>query len=540
MKTVTNIIYIACALFALACFAPAPQAQAACQEGCFTNGNTVLGDDALLTRTGSSNTAVGSGALRTNTTGGSNTALGFNALYSNKTMGNLSGDGNTATGANALYTNTTGDSNTATGQGALKTNSTGSYNTAVGWQALFNNTISTYNTAVGYVALQNNSTGTQNTAIGVSGLRFNSQGSYNTATGVNALYNNTTINGVSGDSNTANGVNALFNNTTGDHNSAIGHNALFTNTIGGWNIAIGNNALYKNLRGTQNTAVGVDALHDNQNGWGNVAIGHEALKVYPSGVDEVAIGHGALNQKILDVDPIHHIDNPSVAIGSGAFSSLDQGENNIGLGWGAGWLIGSWRNGAHSNNIDIGSPGEPNDEGTIRIGTVGTHTSTYIAGISGAVVDFGDPVMVAADGNLGVAPSSARFKEAINPMDKASESIFLLKPVTFRYKKEVGGHGIAQFGLVAEEVDKVNPDLVNRDKEGRPFSVRYEAVNAMLLNEFLKEHRKNEEQQATIAELKSGMVALTAMVKEQASQIQQVNARFELSKAAPQTALNNR
>ena len=150
----------------------------------------------------------------------------------------------------------------------------------------------------------------------------------------------------------------------------------------------------------------------------------------------------------------------------------------------------------------------------------------------------GTTVEVNAEGHLGVSPSAARFKEQITPMDQASEALFALKPVTFRYKKEVDPAARSQFGLVADEVEKVNPDLVVRDEKGKPYSVRYNQVNAMLLNEFLKEHRKNEKQEATIAELKSGMEALTATVKEQAVQIQKVSAHVELNKLAPQTVLN--
>jgi methyl-accepting chemotaxis protein len=164
--------------------------------------------------------------------------------------------------------------------------------------------------------------------------------------------------------------------------------------------------------------------------------------------------------------------------------------------------------------------------------------ATFMAGISGTAVT-GAAVVVNSSGQLGVAASSARFKEEIKPMNDASEAILALKPVTFRYKKELDPQAIPQFGLVAEEVAKVNPDLVARDQKGKPFTVRYEAVNAMLLNEFLKEHRKNEEQQATIAELRSGMEALTATVKEQAAQIQKVSAQLELKKTAPRTVLNS-
>jgi Chaperone of endosialidase len=169
---------------------------------------------------------------------------------------------------------------------------------------------------------------------------------------------------------------------------------------------------------------------------------------------------------------------------------------------------------------------------------VGTQTATFIAGITGTAVT-GAAVVVDANGQLGVAPSSERFKDEIKPMNKASEAILALKPVTFRYKKEIDAEHTLRFGLVAEEVAKVNPDLVARDKNGEIYTVRYDAVNAMLLNEFLKEHRKNEEQQATIAQLKSGMEALIATVKEQAAQIQKVSAQLEANKPTPQVVAND-
>src|SRR5262249_31361770 len=139
---------------------------------------------------------------------------------------------------------------------------------------------------------------------------------------------------------------------------------------------------------------------------------------------------------------------------------------------------------------------------TIRIGTQGTQTRTFIAGISTTGV-MGSALKISSSGQLGVAPSSARFKEEIKSMDKASEAILALKPVTFRYKKEIDSDRTPQFGLVAEDVEKVNPHLVDRDAHGKVYTVRYEAVNAMLLNEFLKEHRKNEEQEAIISQLRA-------------------------------------
>jgi hypothetical protein len=205
-------------------------------------------------------------------------------------------------------------------------------------------------------------------------------------------------------------------------------------------------------------------------------------------------------------------------------------------------------------NIDIGAEvvGVAGESNTIRIGNQGTQTATYIAGISGTAV-AGDTVVVDANGQLGTAMSSARFKEEIKPMDESSEAILALKPVTFRYKHEIDPKGIPQFGLVAEEVEKVNPDLVARDADGKPYTVRYEAVNAMLLNEFLKEHRTVQElkstlavQEATISQQKQEfqaiatqqqkqIEALTASLKEQASQIQKVSAELQLQKPPAQT-----
>jgi trimeric autotransporter adhesin len=171
---------------------------------------------------------------------------------------------------------------------------------------------------------------------------------------------------------------------------------------------------------------------------------------------------------------------------------------------------------------------------------VGTQNATFM--VSGVAVT-GSQVVVNATGKLGVTASSARFKEGIKPMDEASEAILGLQPVTFRYKKELDPDGIAQFGLVAEDVEKVNPDLVVRDKEGKPYTVRYDAVNAMLLNEFLKEHRKNEQQEASITQLRKELQAMAAHQQKQiealTAGIQEVSTQLELAKSAPQTALNN-
>jgi trimeric autotransporter adhesin len=324
----------------------------------------------------------------------------------------------------------------------------------------------------------------------------------NTAEGRSALFSLTT-----GSDNTANGNAALYHNTSGNENTANGFNALYYNTSGDENTATGVEALWNNTTGRDNTATGLDALHYNTSGSDNTATGSGALLLNTTGRDNTAIGVNALS---------NNMGNNNIAIGSSAGSGL----------------INS------SNNIDIGALGLEGDQHTIRIGKGGLQTRAFVQGISGVSV-AGSAVHVNAGGQLGVAASSARFKEAIKPMDNASEAILGLKPVTFRYKKEIDPEAIPQFGLVAEEVEKVNPDLILRDKEGKPYSVRYDQVNAMLLNEFLKEHKTVQEQGAMITELKKEIAGLVATVKEQAAQIQKVSAQVEVSKAAPQTVLNS-
>src|SRR5437868_592062 len=240
------------------------------------------------------------------------------------------------------------------------------------------------------------------------------------------------------------------------------------------------------------------------NGFGNnnTAMGNGALFFNTNGNSNTCLGFNALNNAT--------------------------GSSNIALGSEAGINLTSG-----SNNIDIGNKGKAGESDYIRIGTKGTQTHTLIAGISGATVAGGVGVIIDTNGHLGTVVSSERFKDEVKPMDKASEVILALKPVTFRYKQEIDPDGIPQFGLVAEQVEKVNPALVARDDQGKPYTVRYEAVNAMLLNEFLKEHREVQEQQAsitqlksnaakqdgTISELKKDIGILSAHLKKQAAQI---------------------
>jgi Chaperone of endosialidase len=406
----------------------------------------------------------------------------------------------------------------------------GNGNTAEGSGALSSLTSGHYNTAMGYQALLQNSSGGYNTATGLNALLSNTTASYNTANGADALYSNTT-----GSFNTATGLNALLSNTTASYNTATGFNALVFNTIGSFNTATGVQALYSNTTGSLNTATGVDALLFNTNGGYNTATGQGALYSNTSGSTNTAHGFQALLRNTT-------------------------GSNNIALGY-----LGGSNLTTGNNNIDIGNSGVAAEANTIRIGTAGTQSATFIAGINGTAL-AGSSVVVDGNGQLGTAPSSRRFKAEIKLMGDASEAILALRPVSFRYNQEIDPKGNAQFGLVAEEVEKVNPDLVVHDSEGKVYSVRYEAVNAMLLNEFLKQHHKVQEQEATISllrcivekqqvtisqqqkELQSTAAhrekeiqALAARLKEQQSQIQKVSGQLEVSspRRAPQVVQNN-
>ena len=391
-------------------------------------------------------------------------------------------------GAGALFSLTTGTNNTAIGSQALYSLSTGVQNTALGAQALKNNTADR-NTAIGFNALVFNTTGENNMATGWKALFRNTTGSYNTANGLLALFYNTT-----GGNNTATGADALLSNKTGHDNTATGAGALFYNTTASDNTATGLNALQHNTSGDDNTAHGIEALFSNTAGERNTANGAFALTNNTTGSNNTALGRLAGS----NVTTAHNV----IAIGSlGA---------NV------------------SNSCFIGNITGVSEGGTISA------------------------VYINTDGQLGTQPpaSSRRYKKEIRRMDKASEAILALKPVTFHYKSDQAG--TPQFGLIAEEVAEVNPDLVVRDEKGEIYTVRYEAVNAMLLNEFLKEHRKNEEQQgtigqlksnaakqeATISELKKDMGVFTTQLEEQAVQIQKVSAQLEANKPAPQVVNN--
>jgi hypothetical protein len=331
--------------------------------------------------------------------------------------------------------------------------------------------------------------------------------------------------------NTAEGDNALFSLTTGTNNTATGFDALLSNTTGNDNTANGAFALQSNTSGIENTAHGANALMNNTTASCGTANGYDALRSNTTGGNNTATGWGALE---LNTTGGHNTAN-----GFEALYNNKTGGNNIALGYLAGYNLTSG-----SNNIDIGNKGVAAEVNTIRIGTAGKQTATYIAGISGVTVPTGVGVIIDTNGRLGTTTSSERFKDQIKPMDTASEAILALKPVTFRYKEEIDPEGIPQFGLVAEQVEKVNPDLVARDDQGKVNTVRYEAVNAMLLNEFLKEHRKVEEQGAVIARQQKNFESKIAQQQKQiealTATVRKVSAQLELNKPAPQIVADHR
>jgi hypothetical protein len=371
--------------------------------------------------------------------------------------------GNTAMGGAALLNLTTGENNTAVGQEALVSNTTGSTNTAVGLNALFSNTTATANSAVGFAALFRNTTGTWNSAFGQGALYSNTVGSYNTATGVNALFENTT-----GEYNTADGVQALYSTTNGQYNTASGYQALYANTTGGGNTAVGATALLSNTTAYNNSAFGSAALHGNTTGAQNAGLGAYSLHKNTVGSNNVAVGYSAM------------YNNTS-------------GANNVAIGLNAGYNLTSG-----SNNIDISNEGSAGDSGTIKIGAASTQTKTFIAGIENSKIT-GAAVYVTSSGQLGVLASSERYKTDIAPMGVKSKNLERLRPVTFHLKSDP--HGALQYGLIAEEVDKVYPELVIRDEAGQIQGVRYDELTPMLLNEMQRQKTQLKAIQQRIVDL---------------------------------------
>ncbi|MGA7869961.1 MAG: tail fiber domain-containing protein [Candidatus Binatus sp.] len=343
----------------------------------------------------------------------------------------------TELGTGAQAADRTRADDTRLGAYALNANSTGSVNTAIGANTLQANTTGSSNTASGGYALYSNTQGYDNTATGAGALYANTTGIQNTATGWQSLNSNST-----GSYNTATGKEALFKNTSGLYNTASGADALFADTTGSANTASGMNTLQKNTTGASNTASGMDALQSNTTGSFNTAVGYLALKLEPTGSYNIALGATA----------------------------------------GAGLTTGS-------SNIDIGNSGFAADSNIIRIGTSGSQTATYVAGISGTNVTSGTEVVVNSAGQLGVVVSSARFKRDIQDMGAASRGLMKLRPVTFRYQNDQSG--TLQYGLVAEEVARVYRELVTYGADGKVETVRYSMLSAMLLNELQKQTIEN-------------------------------------------------
>ena len=351
-------------------------------------------------------------------------------------------------------------------------------NTADGQSALGSLTTGQFNSAFGFLSLLSNGAASFNTGVGAGTLLFNTA-DQNTAVGAAGLFSNTT-----GSLNTAVGVFALFNNVDGSDNNAVGHNALNTNVSGTFNNAHGRSALFSN-DGSQNNAMGDDAMFFNTTGSFNTAIGDDALDANVDGNSNVAIGDEAGTGLGPSVNNCIAIGAP----GAGPFATFD-------------------------NTCFIGSIfGEP-------VSDPGTQTAVFV-----------DQFNV-----VGIFNSSQRYKHDIQPMDKGSETIYSLKPVTFKFNSD--WKGTTQYGLIAEEVEKVDPKLVTHGKDGETVSVHYEQINSMLLNEFLKEHKKVQNLETTVTQQAKGMEVLTAQLREQAAQIQKVSAQLEVNKPAPQVVTN--
>ena len=365
-------------------------------------------------------------------------------------------DFNTAGGTDALDAITTAVMNTAFGYHGLVSNTTGDFNTAVGSEALSHNTTGSFNTACGRSALHFNLNGINNTASGALALYSNTGGSLNTATGVSALHDNTT-----GMRNTAAGFGALFSNTTASDNTATGVSALGDNTTGANNTASGSGALSRNTIGSFNTAIGSDALTDNVTGVKNTALGYQAL--------------------------MNSTGNRNIAIGFQAGVDLATG----------------------NNNIYIGHDGAANESLTIRLGT--NQTSTFIAGIAGTNVN-GSTVMINGNGQLGVVLSSARYKRDIASLGTRSAGVFQLRPVTFAYHDDAPG--AIHYGLIAEEVASVYPEMVTHAPTGEVQTVRYQDLIPLLLNELQRQHRDTQQRQQAIEWQKRELAELRALLEQ--------------------------
>ena len=410
--------------------------------------------------------AVGNSQLASDLTLGGTTTGTFNGSFSLPATSSATVGVITQNGSPLIHT--FGTNGFFAGLGAGNFTMTGNSNVAIGFSALAGNTTGYQNTAIGVRALQLNSSGKENTANGENSLGANTSGSNNTAIGRGALQANTT-----GDNNTASGVSALISNTTGYNNTASGVNALINNLTGFSNAATGTNALFSNTEGSGNTAFGESALKSNTTGNNNVANGNAALLNNTTGHNNVAIGHDALLNNTTG--------NTNTALGLSAGNALTTG----------------------SDNIAIGNAGVAAESNTIRIGTQGIQTKTFIAGIRGITTGVNDAIQLVIDSNgqIGTISSSRRYKEDIADMGDVSARLDTLRPVTFRYKKTYADGGKpVQYGLIAEEVAEVFPELAVFNNEGQPETVKYQDLTPLLLNEFLKERRHAKAVEASLRE----------------------------------------
>ncbi|HXM62441.1 MAG TPA: tail fiber domain-containing protein [Terriglobales bacterium] len=485
--TICAILLSLCALPALA-QAPATynitcSSGTACKTGTVplftTTGGASKVDSSIVSQSGSTVTVAGSVSAKTSyEIGGAPFAFGSvtntNAFLGFAGNSTTTGTGNIGVGTSALSAVTTGDNNTAVGTSALSASTTGSGSSAFGWFALAVNT-----------------SGTQNQAFGTAALFSNTAGSSNSAFGLAALYTNTT-----GNNNSAFGYGSLHANTIGTQNEGFGYEALFANTTGNGNAAFGTGALYKNTTGGSSTTTG-----------GNSAFGNFALLANTIAGGNSAFGFSALTANTAG--------NNNVAVGAAALAELTTGSGNIAIGTGAGGNL----NAGESNDIYIGDSGIAGESNTIRIGYIGTITSAYIAGIDKKTSSNGTEVFVNATGQLGTIKSSLRYKHEIADMSNESDILMKLRPVAFYYKPELDDTQTRQYGLVAEEVAKVAPELVVFNEDGTPETVRYHFVNAMLLNEVQKQRQRIEDQQKTNEQQNNTIV-------RQQEQIQDLAARM--------------
>jgi hypothetical protein len=469
-----------------------------------TDNVTVSGSNGLSVSAGSGTVTVTSNATPSNTASAIVSRDGSGNFSAGTITGNLNGTAASATTA-ANFSGSLGGEVTGAQGATLVSNAVPSNtpNAIVRRDGAGNFSARTA-TLAGNLTLPNTTPSTGALTMG-GALFLHNFGSFNTFVGGSA--GNTTMTGIV---NTGVGASALLSNQTGTANSAFGQGALYSNTTGGNNSAFGQSALSGNSTGGDNCAFGVVALASNTGGTLNNAFGNGALLNNVGGLGNSAFGYNTLRANTTG--------NYNAAFGNGALGSLSSGDSNTAIGWGAGSSLTTG-----GNNIYVGSdsPGGTESQ-TIRIGSSGTQTAAFMAGISAATIASGAAVLVSVSGQLGTTTSSRRFKDEIADMGRESDVLMKLRPVAFYYKPEYDDTRTRQYGLVAEEVAQVAPELVLSDKDGAPQTVRYHFVNAMLLNEVQKQRRLAEEERRQNEEQRT----------RQESKIQELEARLARLEAA--------